>query len=63
MEEKLLYSKMNYPKFIWVCEFSTFFTYTREKKVIGEIVLDATASRACLKNKKCTKNMFTPHFL
>ena len=44
MEEKLLYSKMKYPKFILVCEFSTFFTYTREKKVIGEIVLDATAS-------------------
>ena len=44
MEERLLYSEMKYPKFIWVCEFSTFFTYTRERKVIGEIVLDATAS-------------------
>ena len=44
LEEKLLYSEMKYPKFIWVCEFSTFFTYTREKEVVGEIILDATAS-------------------
>lgn len=44
IEEKLLYSEMAYPKFIWVCEISTFFIYTREKKVVGEIVLDATAS-------------------
>lgn len=31
--EKLTYSEMNYPKFVWVCEFSTFYTYTREEMV------------------------------
>ncbi|WP_412253262.1 hypothetical protein [Blautia sp.] len=43
IEEKLVYSEMNYPKFIWVCEFSAFYTYTKEEMVNGEIVLDATA--------------------
>lgn len=43
-DEKMLYSDMEYPKFIWVCEFSPFFVYTREQKVTGEIILDATAS-------------------
>ena len=43
-EEKWMYSQIKFPKFVWVCELSTYFTYTKEKQVIGEIVLDATSS-------------------
>lgn len=43
IEEKLIYSEMAYPKFVWVCEFSTYFVYTKEEMVNGEIILDATA--------------------
>lgn len=43
IEEKLIYSEIAYPKFVWVCEFSTYFTYTKEEMVNGEVILDATA--------------------
>jgi len=34
---------IDYPKFVWVCEFSTYFIYTKEEMVNGEVILDATA--------------------
>lgn len=43
LDEKIVYSNMMFPKFIWVCEYST---YTDFAKYLGrgEIVLDATSS-------------------
>lgn len=44
ISEKTIYSYMEYPKFIWVCEFSPITVFRKEKKVIGELVLDATGA-------------------
>lgn len=44
IEEKVFYDSTPYPKFIWVGEYSTFELY-KEEKVLGEIVVDATAPR------------------
>lgn len=41
-EVRAWYSTTVFPKFVWVCELSTVDLYS--KKVIGEIVLDATSS-------------------
>ena len=41
--ESSYYSKLPFPKFIWVLELSTYSNY--KDKVFGEIVLDATAGR------------------
>lgn len=40
---KGFYNSVVYPKFIWVCELSTIETFNNNK-IIGEIVLDATAT-------------------
>ena len=40
---KLFYNSVVYPKFIWVCELSTIETFNNNK-IIGEIILDATAT-------------------
>ncbi len=40
---KVFYNSVVYPKFIWVCELSTIETF-ENNKIIGEIILDATAS-------------------
>lgn len=40
---KVFYNSVVYPKFIWVCELSTIETFNNNK-IIGEIVLDATAT-------------------
>lgn len=44
IEEKIFYDSTPYPKFIWVCEFSPLEFY-KVGKVVGEIVVDATAPR------------------
>lgn len=44
IETKKFYSEMLMPKFIWMCEISTYENY-RKRKIIGEVVLDATAAR------------------
>lgn len=44
IETKKFYSEMLMPKFIWVCEVAIYTNY-RQRKMFGEIVLDATASR------------------
>lgn len=41
-EVRAWYSSAIFPKFVWVCELSTVDLYS--KKVIGEIILDATSS-------------------
>lgn len=40
---KVFYNSVVYPKFIWVCELSTIETFNNNK-IIGEIILDATAT-------------------
>jgi len=44
LEEKLYYSQLNYPKFLWVCEYGTPEAYCQHK-IQGEFVLDATSAR------------------
>ncbi len=44
LEEKLFYSTMALPKFVWVGEYTTLELY-RENKILGEIVVDATAPK------------------
>jgi len=39
-----LYTYIPMPKFIWICEISTIDLF-KKKKIIGEIVIDATASK------------------
>lgn len=43
-ETKKFYSEILMPKFIWMCEIATRENY-RERKILGEIILDATAAR------------------
>lgn len=43
LSEWLFYNNIEYPKFLWVCEYSTVPLYL-ENKVNGEIVFDATSS-------------------
>lgn len=43
-EEKVFYSQIALPKFIWVCEYGTSKTYMNHK-ILGEIVLDATSAK------------------
>lgn len=42
--EKIFYSEMELPKFLWVCEYSTIHSYCNHR-VIGEFILDATSSK------------------
>lgn len=42
--EKIFYSQMNYPKYLWVSEYSTK-EYIKKGRALGEYVIDATASR------------------
>ncbi|MDU1229910.1 MULTISPECIES: hypothetical protein [Clostridium] len=42
LDEKIFYSNILYPKFLWVVELSTFDLY-KNKKIIGELTLDATS--------------------
>lgn len=42
-EEKRYYSQVSYPKYLWVCEYTTPELY-RNHEIIGEFVLDATSS-------------------
>mgnify|MGYP000081838082 FL=1 len=42
--EKVFYSQIALPKFIWVCEYGTSKTYMNHK-ILGEIVLDATSAK------------------
>ena len=42
--EKEFFANAIYPKFLWVCEYSTLDSYCRHK-AIGEFVLDATSSK------------------
>ena len=44
MEEKVFYSQIALPKFIWVCEYGTIDTYNNHKSV-GEFILDATSAK------------------
>ncbi len=43
LNEKVFFSQVAYPKFIWICEYGTFDAY-RNHKGVGEFVIDATAS-------------------
>ncbi len=43
-QTKKFYSDILMPKFIWICEIATYEKY-QQKKVFGEIILDATAAR------------------
>lgn len=43
-DEKIFYSQMNYPKFLWVTEYSTE-NLIKNGRALGEYVIDATASR------------------
>lgn len=43
-ELREIYSQILYPKFIWVAEISTYELY-QNRKILGEIVLDATSTR------------------
>lgn len=43
--EKMLYSNILCPKFLWVAELATFEGYQKEE-IFGEIILDATASKS-----------------
>ena len=42
--EKVFYSQIALPKFIWVCEYGTSKTYMNHQ-ILGEIVLDATSAK------------------
>ena len=44
LNEKVFFSQVAYPKFIWICEYGTLDTY-RNHKAVGEFVIDATASK------------------
>lgn len=48
LDEKYYYSRSGYPKMIWVCELANYQRWRSGDKncVIGQIVLDATASNA-----------------
>ncbi|MCM1268459.1 MAG: C39 family peptidase [Bacteroidales bacterium] len=43
-ETRKFYSEILMPKFIWVCEIATYENY-QNRRMLGEIVLDATAAR------------------
>ena len=44
LTEKLFFSQVDYPKFLWICEYSTVDMYSQHR-AIGEFVLDATSSK------------------
>ena len=44
LEEKVFYSQIALPKFIWVCEYGTTCSYSNHKS-LGEFVLDATSAK------------------
>lgn len=44
LSEKLFYSQVDYPKFLWICEYSTTEVYSNHE-VNGEIVFDATSAK------------------
>ena len=44
LNEKVFFSQVAYPKFIWICEYGTLDAY-RNHKAVGEFVIDATASK------------------
>ena len=44
LNEKVFFSQVAYPKFVWICEYGTLDAY-RNHKAIGEFVIDATASK------------------
>ena len=44
MEEKIYYSTVSFPKFIWVGEYTTAELYCKGK-ILGEVVVDATAPK------------------
>lgn len=44
LNEKVFFSQVAYPKFVWICEYGTLDAY-RDHKAIGEFVIDATASK------------------
>lgn len=41
-KEKMYYSNMLFPKFLWVVELSLYDIYKEDKEVLGEFVIDAT---------------------
>lgn len=43
------YARIHFPKFLWVAEISTYDLY-QDKKILGEIVIDATSNRHDLSN-------------
>lgn len=42
--EKVFYSQISFPKFIWICEYGTITSYENHK-ALGEIILDATSAK------------------
>lgn len=44
LNEKVFFSQVAYPKFIWICEYGTLDAY-RNHRAIGEFVIDATAAQ------------------
>lgn len=44
LSEKVFFSQVAFPKFIWICEYGTEESFER-KKAYGEFILDATSSR------------------
>lgn len=44
LKEKCYYSQVDYPKFLWICEYGTPAAYRRHR-IQGEFILDATASK------------------
>lgn len=44
LTEKFFFSQVDYPKFLWICEYSTVDMYSQHR-AIGEFVLDATSSK------------------
>lgn len=46
LNEKLFFSQIAYPKFVWVCEYGTKESYS-DSKANGEFILDATSPKGC----------------
>ena len=44
LNEKIFFSQVNYPKYLWICEYSTIDSYSRHMSK-GEYILDATSSK------------------
>lgn len=44
IQEKVFFSQMNYPKYLWICEYGNKESFSNNK-AIGEYIIDATSSK------------------